>query len=415
MNNRERMLATIRGEPTDELPWAPRMDLWAIAQGIRGTMPAAFRGKDTAEMADELGVACHAVRADYTLTTLRGRDPRDYMFRAFGIENHPDHPYRIEMNDLPVDFTYVPGDPPHGAFGTYHTVIHAPAGDVESILEYTPSLARDGISQPEVIKRVLESPDDYEKIAQVYEHFEVVPTPEGYGSFHDRIGERGLAFASGPISASPVHAMLHQLMDMQTFFYAYMDDADAMRRLGERMAPFWDAQLNALLKLDAEVIWWGANYDQDTTWPPFFAEEIVPWVARVGDRIRAAGQLMASHCDGEYDKLLPYLPDCRFDVAESVCTAPMTKRTLRELRLGMGSTTTIYGGIPAVALLESSMKDAEFERHMATTFEQLCSGKRLILGVSDNVPVDASLDRLNRISEMVRAFGPVVPAPAGAL
>jgi len=32
MNHRDRMLAAVRGEPTDALPWAPRMDLWAIAQ-----------------------------------------------------------------------------------------------------------------------------------------------------------------------------------------------------------------------------------------------------------------------------------------------------------------------------------------------------------------------------------------------
>ncbi len=415
MNHRERMLATIRGEPTDALPWAPRMDLWAVAQEMRGTMPTAFQGKNLPEIADELGVACRAVGADCTVTTLRGRAPEDLMFRAFGIENHPDHPYQIRVHDLSVEFAYEPRDRPGGVFGTYRTVIHTAAGEVESLLEYTPSMARDGITQPEVRKRVLESPADYEKIAQVYEHFEVVPTPAAYRAFHDRIGERGLAIASGPISASPVHALLHQLMDMQTFFYAYMDDADAIRRLGERMAPFWEAQLDALLQSDAEVILWGANYDQDTTWPAFFAEEIVPWVRRVGDRIRGSGRLMASHCDGENDKLLPYLPDCRFDVAESVCTEPMTKRSLADLRLGMGPTTTVFGGIPAVALLDNSMSNKGFERHMAKVFAELGSGKRLILGVSDNVPVDASLDRLERITEMVRVFGPVVPAPDGSL
>jgi hypothetical protein len=409
MNNRERMLASIWGEQVDALPWAPRMDIWAIAQEARGTIPGRFRGKNTAEIADELGVACHAVRGDYTISTLRGRAPEDLALRAFGIENHVDHPYRVEVRDLAVEFTYTPGDYPGGAFGTYHTVIHAPAGDVESVLEYSRSLAMNGVTQPEVKKRVIESPADYERVAQVYEHFEVVPTPAAYRAFRDRIGGRGLALASGPISASPVHGLLHQLMDMETFFYAYMDDPSAIQRLGERMVPFWDAQLEVLLQCDAEVIWWGANYDQDTTWPPFFAEEIVPWVARAGDRIRRAGKLMASHCDGENDKLLPYLPDCRFDVAESVCTEPMTKRSLRDLRLGMGSTTTIWGGIPAVALLDSSMDDGAFERHMDRLFAELGSGKRLILGVSDNVPVEANLKRLDWITERVRAFGPVDP------
>jgi hypothetical protein len=266
-----------------------------------------------------------------------------------------------------------------------------------------------------VIKRVMESPDDYEKIAQVYESFEVVPTLDGYRAFRDRIGERGLAFATGPISASPVHAMLHQLMDMQTFFYAYMDDAASMRALGERMAPFWERQLDVVLQCNAEVIWWGANYDQDTTWPSFFVDEIVPWVSRVGERIRQAGKLMASHCDGENDQLLSYMPDCHFDVAESVCTEPMTKRSLKDLRLGMGPKTTIYGGIPAVALMDDAMSDSDFERHMDKVFADLGSGKQLILGVSDNVPVEANLDRLNRITEMVRAFGPVAPTPDGNL
>ena len=58
------MLATIRGEPTDRIPWAPRMDLWYIALRARDTVPERFAGLNTAEMADELGAACHAVGAE---------------------------------------------------------------------------------------------------------------------------------------------------------------------------------------------------------------------------------------------------------------------------------------------------------------------------------------------------------------
>jgi hypothetical protein len=93
----------------------------------------------------------------------------------------------------------------------------------------------------------------------------------------------------------------------------------------------------------------------------------------------------------------------------------MAKRTLRELRLGMGETTTIWGGLAAVAFMEGPMDDTAFERHLDQVFSELGSAKRLILGVSDNVPVDARLDRLDRVTERVKAFGPVVPAPDGAL
>ena len=180
------------------------------------------------------------------------------------------------------------------------------------------------------------------------------------------------------------------------------------------MTPFYDRLVDVLCESDAEVVMWGSNYDQNTTWPPFFAEEIVPWVARVGDRLRAAGKSIASHCDGENDGLLPYLPDCRLDIAESVCTQPMTRRTLDELRLGMGATTTIWGGLPAIAFMNVAMDDAAFERHLDEVFSKLGSGERLILGVSDNVPVDASLDRLDRVTERVKAFGPVILSPDGS-
>ena len=407
MNERDRMLAAVAGQPTDALAWVPRMDLWAIGQQTRGTLPDRFRGMNIVEIADELGIGCHAVRADFTTIPWDERDPKDFLLRPFGIENHPDFPFRVELDDLPVDFTY--------EYGKYHTVIHAPAGDVETFMEYNNSMARDGITQPEVRQRVIDAGDDLEAVAQVYEHFTVVPTQGGYWDFHERIGTRGLAIAQGVISASPVHAILHQLMDMETFFYWWVDDPDSLRRLGERMTPFYERVLDVLCESRAESVLWGANYDQDTTWPPFFAEEIVPWVARVGDRLRSSGKLMLSHCDGENDRLLPQMPNCRFDIAESVCTEPMTKRSLRDLREGMGPTTTIWGGLPAVAFMNGPMSDDAFQRHLDKVFGELGSGKQLILGVSDNMPVDANLDRIDRVTERVREFGPVTPSPEGRL
>ena len=45
------------------------------------------------------------------------------------------------------------------------------------------------------------------------------------------------------------------------------------RMLATRMEPFFEAVLEALVACDAEVVFWGGNYDQDLTWPPFFEAE----------------------------------------------------------------------------------------------------------------------------------------------
>jgi hypothetical protein len=366
-------------------------------------LPPTIRQANTVELARHFGVACHAVRGDFT----GPRDPRDWILRGFGIENHPDFPYQVQVSGRPVEFST--------DAGFYHTTIRTTAGDVTTTLEMTPAMQRDGMSIPFVRKRPVETPADLEAVVQVFEALEVVPTPAAYAAFRSRIGEHGLALANGPIGASPVHFFLHDLMDMEAFIYLYTDDRSALHVFAERLAPFFDAALGALLQCEAEVVWWGANYDQHVTWPTFFRDEIASWLRTTGDRLRKKGKLLATHADGENDQLLPLYPACRLDVAESVCPQPMTRNSLAELRRGMGSTTTVWGGIPSIALLDDSMSEAQFVAYLDSVFAELGSGERLILGVSDNVPPDCNLDRLDEISDRVAAFGPVHPAPRGAV
>jgi len=234
-----------------------------------------------------------------------------------------------------------------------------------------------------------------------------VPTPQAYRAFQQRVGERGIAVARGPVAASPIHLILHELVAMDQFFYLYHDERAAMHQLAERMTPFFEACLEALVACEAEVVFWGANYDQDLTWPPFFEAEIAPWLKKVSQRLHAAGKLLLTHTDGENKALLPLYPACGFDVAESVCPAPMTQCTLAEVRAGMGPQTTVWGGIPSVALLDDAMAQTAFEPYLDDVFGALGAGDHLILGVADNVPPDANLARLEAIKQRVEAFGPV--------
>ena len=204
-----------------------------------------------------------------------------------------------------------------------------------------------------------------------------------------------------------MHLMLHELIAMDQFFYLLQDEPQAMHELAERMTPFFESILNALLASDAEVVFWGANYDQDLTWPAFFEAEIVSWLKKVSDRAHQSGKFLLTHTDGENKDLLPFYPSCGIDVADSVCPAPMTKCTLKELRIGMGPTTTIWGGIPSVSLLNDSMSEAAFQAYLDDMFHSLGAADHLILGVSDNVPPDVNMARLREIKKRVDAFGPV--------
>ena len=82
----------------------------------------------------------------------------------------------------------------------------------------------------------------------------------------------------------------------------------------------------------------------------------------------------------------------------------MTACTLKEIRESLGSKTTVWGGIPAVSLLDSNMDDNNFEVYLDKMFSELATGDRLILGVSDNVPPEANLTRFEKIKQKIEAF-----------
>jgi len=194
---------------------------------------------------------------------------------------------------------------------------------------------------------------------------------------------------------------------MDVYFYLSMDNRVEMLDLANRMEPFFVKLLDAILASDCESFFWGANYDQSTTYPKFFEEDIKPWLDRVGARARACGKFSVSHTDGESQALLRLFKETDFQIAESVCAVPMTRTTLKEFRDGVGKDKTVWGGIPAVALLEDSMSDSAFNAYLDQLFAELDGGRRLILGVSDNVPPDASLSRIEAIRDRVEQYGPV--------
>lgn len=396
VTHRERMLATIRGQPTDQIPWAPRMDLWYIAQRARATLPKKFAGLDIVGIAEVLDVGCRAVSADFTIP-----GSHDVSLLGLGLDNHPDYPFRIQLRDLPFEISD-DGE-------NLRILIRAPAGEVFTHLYRDVEMLRNGISLPFVKAYAINSSEDFEAVAQVFDHLEVIPTPEAYAAFQQRVGEHGLAVAHGPRGASPMHLILHDLVAAQQFFYLYADGREALRRLAARIEPLFEAMLEALVMCDAEMVFWGGNYDQDVTWPAFFEAEIAPWLKKASDRLHAAGKFVLTHTDGENRALLRLYPACEFDVAESVCPYPMTRCTLAEIRKGMGSRITVWGGIPSVALLADSMGDRAFQDYLDELFGALGAGDHLILGVSDNVPPDADLARLEQIKRRVESFGRVRP------
>ena len=111
-----------------------------------------------------------------------------------------------------------------------------------------------------------------------------------------------------------------------------------------------------------------------------------------------------THTDGENRRLIPLYLRAGFDIADSLCPAPMTRMTLEQIRAAFEDRITIWGGIPSVLLCPDSVDESQFRLWIDRLVERYGHASRFVLGVSDMVTADASWDRLMYITEKVAAL-----------
>ena len=393
----ERMRAAIRGLPSDRLPWAPRLDLWFKANQRAGTLPRKHRNATLRDLTDGLGMACHAVVPDFQ--DLRG--PLDDADRALGIYNLKSMPYQTVLENVNRRVR-VQGD---------RTIVEyeTPCGTVQTVTLYDDAMRKAGITISHVERQAFQSPSDYAPLGHLFENARVVPQYEGFQAFADYVGDRGLPVAWVTAAASPMHWIQRDLMPLDTFFYEMHDHPDDMAHLARQIETYWNRIQDVICGCPAEIVLVGANYDATVTYPPFFAQHILPWLRRFARGLHARGKWLLTHTDGENTGLLQHYLAAEIDVADSICPAPMTKLTFKQVRDAFAGRITIMGGIPSVALLPSSMSDRQFDRFLDGFFEDIGKGGHLILGISDTTPPAADFRRLLQIGRRVEAFGSVKP------
>ncbi|MCL5270508.1 MAG: hypothetical protein M1457_08160 [bacterium] len=399
MNHRERMLATLRGEGTDMIPWAPRLDLWYSANRRAGTLPAKYRHATLREMIDDLGFAYHAVVPQFRDL----RTPLDDVHRALGIYNLWSLPYATKLENVKFTVT-TEGDRTRVAYRT-------PVGAVTTTTVYNEDMRRAGISITHVAEHAIKSRDDYAAVGYIFENARVVPNEEGYREYAENVGESGIAVGFINPAASPMHLLQRELMPMELFFRELYYNPDELARCAASIGTYYERLFDIIPGVAADVCLWGANYDAGVTYPLFFAAYIQSWLQRAARRMHEGGKYLLTHADGENTGLLDFYLEGGVDVADSICPAPMTKLSFKEVRDRFAGRITIMGGIPSVCLLKDSLSDRDFDAYLDRFFSDIGAGDHLILGISDTTPPAAEFDRLVRIGRRVAAFGPVGRRP----
>ncbi|MBI1792154.1 MAG: hypothetical protein HYR60_31915 [Acidobacteria bacterium] len=391
MTDRERILAAIRGDTPDRLPWAPRLDFWHRARLRAGTLPAELRSLSLLEIADRLGVACYSVVPDFTECA----EDTDMIDRALGIYRLPILPYQATLEGV---------DRRVFRRGLETAVeYHTPMGSIRTATVFTGEMLDGGASISWIAEHAIREPRDMGVVGYIFSHLKVEPQPGGYLARRRQVGERGIVVAYTSGTACPMQHIMKDLMPLDQFFYALHDCPAAVERLAGQMQPFYRRIQEIAADSPAEVVLLGANYDDSITYTRFFAQHILPPLRSYAEVLHLKGKYLMTHTDGENRKLLPLYLEAGFDIADSVCPYPMTRCRLEEILEAFAGRITVWGGIPSVLLCAGSASQADFRRYIDEVVERHGRKSRFILGVSDMVTADAEWDRLQYITDKVAA------------
>jgi len=397
MNWKERILSTIKGEPTDCLPFVPRLDLWYKANKHNRTLPDKYTDAALEDITDDLQIGYHSVIPDFRDFF----DESENLGFALGLLNLNSNSYRIDFSsidhevNIKEDITTV----------KYFT----PFGEIITRALYDERMRQSGATIGHTVEHAIKGVGDLDAVGYIFENMIVKEAYENYSSYQKKVGDRGVAVAFNLLSASPMHLIMKELMHFELFVYQLHDDPGKLEKLAGKIGVFIEKIFDIVLGSSAEVIMSGANYDRLLTWPPFFKKYITPYLSRLSGKAHASGKFLLTHPDGENKGLLEEYIDSGIDIADSICPYPMTEYTLKEVREIFGSSITIWGGIPSVSVLEESMSDYEFEKYINGLLEDIGRGDHLILSFADTTPRDAKFERIKKVAKLSRDFGPVEP------
>lgn len=388
--HKDRILTAAKGELPGVLPYVPRIDLWYNANSAFDSLPEKHKGRTQDEISRAEGWALHKVVPEF----LKVRRPEDNLHRALGLYSLKEMVFEFEFSSSVEIEVHRDGDYTRV---TYHT----PVGDVSTRTMYSDEMRKSGASITWIDEHVLKEPKDFRVVGYLFEHLQLKADFKDFLAWQDYVGEDGVACTMVGLASSPMHHIQKEFLDATDFYYKYNDYREEMQALAERVGLFFEQALKIIAESPAEMVLWGANFDDMITYPAYFEKEIVPWIRKASQVLGEKGKIALCHCDGENFGLMDLIRDSGMHVAEAVCPYPMTKVRIEEYYRRWSDHLTLFGGVPSNMLLAESATDEEFESYLDHLFNAVAPGRRFILGIADTTPPNAVFDRLIRIGERV--------------
>lgn len=373
MTSKERLLAVLRGEEPDRIPWSPLIDgyyLASLQKEITDLEAGVEIGADV--MVRKVPVFARSVFGAHELPGKTGAD--------------------------------IPLLPPSGRISitselmgdticrTHHTPIGA-LTERWKINEASPYI-------PFPFEYLIKRPEDIRVYMYLVEHEEFVAHYDAFNKMDSELGDHG--FVTTTVPHTPMQHLLLIHMGIENFYYMLHDHRDEMDAMMNLMHERNREVCEIIMKSPAEV---GIQYENTgTTYvsPRIYEELEMPGIDEYADMMHAAGKVFLVHMCGKLKGLAELIAKGRQDGSADIAPPPTGDWTLADAKKAWPD-KIIVGGLDSITLAKGT--PGNVVEHAKEVLRSVAPGDGIILGSADAVPFGTPPENLLAVTRTVEEYG----------
>lgn len=355
MTPKQRLLAAIKGEASDRLPWSPFLAYFWEDQ------PLSVQDMGQLRFLEEMGA--------------------DPLLRGFQTLWKPKRTKCTVVESVDGNEKQVVYETPVGSLKERY--VYTPAGNTWFLMEHA-----------------IKTEDDFKVLTYIYEDLKVLPHVKDFAEEHRSVGERAMCLpVIGTEGKTCFQSMVEHWVGTEELVYSLMDYPEAVEECLAVMQKkaVETVRISAESPAEAFIFW----EDSSTTniSPAYFEKYAMPEISNWSEILHDAGKYLVHHACGHLKALLPLMAQTGVDMIESVSPPPTGNVELWEAREILPQNIGLVGGIEPTVFLNSNME--ELDAYVRKLIEKM-QGARFILANSDSCPPGVACEKFKRVTDIVK-------------
>ncbi len=370
MTSRQRLLAALRGQEFDRLPWSPFLAYWWEHQ------PRAVQDRGQIWFFKEIGADAllRGFTTPFTSSDVLGLKHYESFCNPIpGCEVRRDE----RGNELRVQY-------------------ETPVGTL-TVRAHNSTIGNTWFVTEHPVKRR----EDYKILSHVIERMVIAPNHQAIQQEIDLLGEDGLSMPLiSPFLKTPFQALVEHFVGTEQLVYDLMDYPEEVEALLDVMSERAMQAVRIAVESPAQAFITWEDTSTTNISPSLFERYIAPEMDRWGQVVHAAGKLFIHHACGHVRALLPAMAKEAIDAVESLSPPPTGNVEVWEAQEILGPRVGIVGGIEPVHFLTLDLDD--FREYVETLLDRV-TPHHYVLANSDSCPPGVDVDKFRLVTHIVQS------------